>query len=438
MRWRLDATWSRAGDGRVVWGGSPLRLFRLSAAGARVADLIESGESASSVLTQRLVDAGALHPVPVAPAVVGTRDVTIVTPQLGGSPVRDGRITVDDASAPPLVDVAVRLEVNRGPSGARNAGRGRVETELIAFVDADVDVGTATERPLDDADWWAPLLAHFDDPSVGLVAPRVTGDDGSSLDLGPEPGRVRAGTRISYVPGAMMIVRASAFDVVGGFDETLRSGEDVDLAWRLDEAGWMCRYEPRRAVHHRPRPNVVGRIRQQINYGASSGPLALRHPRSLAPYRSNGWTAGVWALVAAGHPAFAGVLALGSASAAVTKLTDLPAADAMSVAMRGHARAGGQLATAVRRAWWPLVVLASLASRRARRLLILSVLADPRRLHIDLAFGWGLWASMLRHREFRPIVPDLRPGRSFRALDTPVGHRALSRGRRKDQPRGPT
>ena len=66
----------------------------------------------------------------------------------------------------------------------------------------------------------------------------------SPLDLGPEPARVRAGTRVSYVPAAAIVCRVDAIREIGGFDEALRFGEDVDLVWRLDAAGWRCRYEP--------------------------------------------------------------------------------------------------------------------------------------------------------------------------------------------------
>ena len=48
-------------------------------------------------------------------------------------------------------------------------------TPFVAFLDADV-----TAPP----EWIEPLLAHFADPTVGAVAPRVRGEQGSPLDLG--------------------------------------------------------------------------------------------------------------------------------------------------------------------------------------------------------------------------------------------------------------
>ena len=63
MRYRLDRTVER--HGVVVIGGSPLKLFRLTAGGVAVVERIERGEAvAPSVLVDRLLDAGAIHPLP--------------------------------------------------------------------------------------------------------------------------------------------------------------------------------------------------------------------------------------------------------------------------------------------------------------------------------------------------------------------------------------
>lgn len=406
---RLDGSWQRFG--RVVIAGSPLRLFRVSAAGADVLDRLEAGlDVPASSLVERLLDAGAIHPVghSTDSTAFGRHDVTVVTPQLrsdpSSRPADDGRVTVDDGSIPPLFAATVRLATTKGPAAARNAGRALVDTELIAFVDADVVVTDG---------WLDALLAHFDDPSVGVVAPRVTGEPGSPLDLGDEPARIRAGTRVSYVPGAALVVRAAAFDAVGGFDPTLRFGEDVDFVWRVDEAGWRCRYEPAATVWHEPRSTVRARLRQHAAYGTSAGALALRHPRALTPWRANGWTAVVWAAALTGRTGAAVATAVGSALALEPKMPGVPPAASFSLAMRGHLLAGSQLATAVRRAWWPIVAIGALVSRRMRWLAAASILLDVRAAPTDVAYGWGVWTGMRRHRTWAPIVPQLSawPGR---------------------------
>src|SRR6202012_5155309 len=71
--------------------------------------------------------------------------------------------------------------------------------------------------------------------------------DRSPLDLGPDPALVRPGGAVSYLPTACVLVRASAFRA---FDESLRYGEDVDLIWRLVDAGAALRYDPVLTVRH--------------------------------------------------------------------------------------------------------------------------------------------------------------------------------------------
>jgi mycofactocin glycosyltransferase len=318
MRYRLDSSAQRLDDGRALLAGSPLVLFRLSDAGARLLDLVIEGRTLprrSDRLTGRLLDAGALHPDPEpGSGRFSPRDVTVVIPVRDGDPagaVDAARaagvaevIVVDDGSGTPVAARAavVRREVNGGPGAARNTGLAEVSTPLVAFVDVDCTPG---------AGWLDAILPHFDDESVALVAPRITGAPGpgplaryeegrSPLDLGPEPARVRAGTRVSYVPAACLVARADALRALSGFDEDLRTGEDVDLVWRLDESGRRVRYDPAAHAVHAPRTTFGGWWRQRVSYGRSAAPLARRHPGALAPVRVSGWSATVWALAGIG------------------------------------------------------------------------------------------------------------------------------------------
>ncbi len=393
----------------MVVAGSPLRLFRLTPGGVTVASRIEADlDVDDSTLTDRLSDAGAIHPVPSAARRFTLDDVTVVTPQLGGVAHDDGRVTVDDGSDPPVVGAAMRLDANHGPAAARNAARPLLDTPLVAYLDADV----ATP----DSAWLADLLWHFDDPRVGLVAPRVLGETGSPLDLGDEPARIRAGTRVSYVPGAAVVVRVDALDSIGGFDEQLRFGEDVDLVWRLDESGWRCRYDPAVTVWHEPRRTLRERLRQHAGYGTSAAPLALRHPRSLSPINVNGWTAATWALALLGRCVPAAALGAGSSAALVRKLPDVPPAATWWLAARGQLLAGRQLAEATRRVWWPVLLVGAVASRRCRWWLLLALASDVTAAPTDLAYGWGVWTGMIRRRTWTPLVPRISawPGRQHR------------------------
>jgi len=341
-RLRVDRSWQRPGDGRVVVAGSPLRMFRVTAGGAEVLRRVEAGEPVTELQARfldRFVESGALHPqYPSSPWTAA--DVTVVVPAFGAAPDVDAIlaagvaevVVVDDASDPPI-DVGshdrvrlVRLRVNGGPASARNAGLTDVTTPLVAFVDVDVVVAPG---------WLDTLLPHFTDPRVALVAPRVASAGGdtavarhdarhSALDLGAVPARVHPGTRVSYVPSAALVGRTDVMRSVGGFDGGMRTGEDVDIVWRLVEDGHRVRYEPSSVVQHRPRSTVGAMVRQRRGYGRSAAPLALRHPGALAPARMSAWSLLVWSLLAVRRPWTAAVVALGTLAAFVRKFRDMP------------------------------------------------------------------------------------------------------------------
>jgi GT2 family glycosyltransferase len=57
--------------------------------------------------------------------------------------------------------------------------------------------------------------------------------------------------RVPWAIAAFLLFRRAAWDEVGGFDERQRLyAEDLDIGWRLHEAGWATRYEPRAMVDH--------------------------------------------------------------------------------------------------------------------------------------------------------------------------------------------
>ena len=453
--WRVDRTWCRPGDGTWVAGGVPRRLWRLGAGGRRVADALERGEPpppGHEPLTRRLVEAGALHPEPVAAAPLMRCDV--VVPTLNGSPDALHRLVtqvqaelgssasvviVDDASDLPVQACdavrVIRTAERGGPAQARNVGTAPGDAEVLLFVDDDIDLPPG---------WAAPLLGHLDDPTVVAVAPRIIGpapDDArrwwqrseqvrSPLDLGPQPAPVRAGGRVPYVPSAVLLVRRRAFEQAKGFDTDLRYGEDVDLVWRLYRAGGQVRYDPRVVVHHEARPTWRGWLTQRFAYGTSAAPLAVRHPDAIVAARLNTSQLVVWLAVLIGHPlaALAALATAGRSTLALRRvLTERGIADAGRWALRwsaaGLVASARQCASALWRPWWPLALLGALVSRRGRRVAVAATVVtiaddlvwwrraprlDPLRFVAtarvgDLAYGAGVWRGAWQHRTWKPL-----------------------------------
>lgn len=431
LRYRLDSSWRRPNSNTVI-AGSPLRIFRLTDAGGRVISDIEAESNTpltapQQQLLDRFVEAGALHPCPPTGPFT-TDDVTIVVPAFNRLPnwTHSQTIIVDDGSTPPLADAHLRHATNRGPGVARNTGLAQVTTPLVAFVDTDVSVAD---------EWLTPLLAHFADDRVALVAPRVVSAPGNSwlaayeqrnspLDLGDEPARIAAGTRVSYVPAAAIVCRTDAVRAIGGFDGSLRTGEDVDLVWRLHTAGHRCRYEPASVVEHQPRASFDALLRQRFGFGRSAALLAARHPGALAPVRMSGWSALVWALLILRRPILAGGVLAGTIVALSRKLRGVPSAESARLAGLGTLAAGRQLANATMRVWWPLAAFAALTFRRSRLPLAAALIAPaaaaalrqrnaqplfdaPVQLLDRMAYGAGVWAGVASARDFAALLPQI-------------------------------
>jgi mycofactocin system glycosyltransferase len=417
--------------GQVLIGGAPLRVLRLSKAGARlVQEWRDGGEVADTpqqrTLADKLIDAGIAHP-DYGEAHLGPADVTVVVPARDPETLPPAKaVVIDDGSRKPISGAAERHPVARGPAAARNTGLRHVTTELTAFLDADTQPQPG---------WLDALLPHFEDPAVVAVAPRIRSTPGTSalaryerarsaLDLGDAPAQVRRGGRVTYLPTAALVVRTSAARAVGGFDETLRFGEDVDFVWRL---GGRIRYEPKSEVLHAPRKTWRAWAKQRFDYGTSAAPLARRHGhQAMAPLRVSGWTALAWGLAAARRPGLGVAVALGTATLLPRKLRPLgvPARESLTIALRGHVGAGRYLADALTRTWGPVALPLLATTRRGRVILALALSRhlrewastkpdlDPVRWLLtrtadDLSYGAGVWRGCLKERTATPLIPDL-------------------------------
>jgi mycofactocin system glycosyltransferase len=440
--------------GTLLVGGTPTRLLRLTAAGARIVADDASGEplpdDAARSLARRLVDARLAHPRPPAGALPRAA-ITVVVPVRDRASQLDRCLASLDAAAARVLVVddgssdgaaigrvaarhgadVVRHETSRGASAARNSGIARSTTQFVAFVDSDC-VG--------EPGWLDAVAAHLADPRVAAAAPRIvaareTRDttlgrfeaERSPIDMGEREGAVAPISRIPYVPSAALVVRRAALPA-GGFDQGLSIGEDIDLVWRMIEAGWSVRYDPAIAVAHDHRNTLRPWLARRFVYGTSAAALAVRHRASIPVAVLTPWSAAAWTLLAARRPVHA--VAAAAVGVAVVHASvgprALPLTESARLAAIGLGWSGWSLAVALTRSWLPVTALAAARSRGARRFLLAAsvlpravglrraapglplALSVPATAADDAAYAAGLWSGCLRARTAAPLVPSVR------------------------------
>ncbi len=180
---------------------------------------------------------------------------------------------------------------NAGYAAAVNAAFARAPGRDLLLVNPDVELSNGeTPRAL------ARVLDH--EPGVGVVAPRLVGEDGEpqpnarlypslaamlggtaaariapplrrSYERYVAPSRSERARTVDWVIGGAMLIRRTAFIAVGGWDERFFLYiEDTDFCRRCNRAGWEVVFEPSVSLRHRyPRAS------------RSAGALATSRPR---------------------------------------------------------------------------------------------------------------------------------------------------------------
>ncbi len=225
-------------------------------------------------------------------------------------PVLEALLDQLEPATPDTTVRIVRHPANAGRAAARNTGRAHAHGDVIVFLDADM-------APARDF-----LRAHarmYRRPEVvGAVSPERWADldptDPYHLYLQRYPrGAVRVGTSRPIPFGTFIIgytsIRRQALDAVGGFDEGVPYGEDIDLAYRLDRKypGGLWLVRDAEVVQYGA-PRLADALEKWKRFGLVSVPILLdRHPRlapvigaDLAEVRSLRGALGVLALHAPG------------------------------------------------------------------------------------------------------------------------------------------
>ena len=155
-------------------------------------------------------------------------------------------------SSPPL-PLRWAQQANSGPAVARNHGVSLARGTYVLFVDDDVVAApNLIERH---------LLGHGDSLSTIVIGPMLNAD---GFHYSPwvaweqamlykqyealRTGRFEANARQFYTGNASMA--RCLFDEVGGFDETYRRAEDIEMAYRLNQHDVTFVFDEQAAAYH--------------------------------------------------------------------------------------------------------------------------------------------------------------------------------------------
>jgi GT2 family glycosyltransferase len=147
----------------------------------------------------------------------------------------------------------VRLETKTYPAQARNEGVSQARGALLVFLDADVEL---------TPEWQREWVARKD--SLQSRPLQVTGDQ---YHISRRPGWIELGwfaplraRKPQYINGGNLITTRALFDAIGGFDNRLETGEDVDFCNRATAAGAELVIGTGFKVFHEGYPKTLARF----------------------------------------------------------------------------------------------------------------------------------------------------------------------------------
>jgi glycosyltransferase involved in cell wall biosynthesis len=162
---------------------------------------------------------------------------------------------------------AVHPEAIYPPGKARNLGAAEATGKILLFLDDDMLVAV---------DWVEQNVRALQQENVGAVGARMPGKAQTfyarCADFTNYGHYQHTSAREELLGAGSMGVWRALFVELGGFDEDLRSGEDVELCQRIQRRGYRTLYQPEIVVIHDHQYDTLRKLlHYNYNHGFQSG-----------------------------------------------------------------------------------------------------------------------------------------------------------------------
>ncbi len=200
-------------------------------------------------------------------------DIEIIVVSDGSTDGTDEQLLAGRAPVP----VNVIQQANQGPAVARNAGVAAATGDLILFIDDDVvaepECVAVHLRAHEQTDGETVVIGPLLTPETWELEPWVQWEQNMLYK------QYDAMARGDWEPTARQFYTGNAslardrFLESGGFDASFRRGEDVELAYRLNDTGMAFAFDPAARAFHHARRSYESWLSNASSYGRNDAML---------------------------------------------------------------------------------------------------------------------------------------------------------------------